>query len=91
MNSHVPLEIASSLGREFALRAFERLFTTMDEHVNFQIAGMFAALVASVKLVSIIYRVLEIFCKLNFLDLHPFQLRCRWWCESLGRNGDKPN
>ena len=79
MNSQVPLEIASSFGREFALRAFERFFVTMDEQVNFQTARMFAsvaALVASVGLVSIIYKLLQIFCKFNFLDLHPF--RCRW-------------
>ena len=71
MNSHVPLEIASSFGREFALHAFERLFGTMDEQVSFQVAGMFAceaAYVASVGLLSAIFRLLEIIC--SVLDFH---------------------
>ena len=61
MPSHVPPEIASSFGREFALRACERLFATMDEQVKFQVAGIFAcvaALVAFVGVGSIIYRLL---------------------------------
>ena len=71
----MPFEIDRGFGREFALRAFERLFVTMDEQVNFQTARMFAcvaALVAFVGLVSIICKLLQIFCKFNFLDLHPF-------------------
>ena len=71
----MPFEIDRGFGREFALRAFEWLFATMDEQVSFQVARMIAcvaALVATVGLFIIIYRLLQVYCKLDILDFHSF-------------------
>ena len=69
MNQHVALEMRSLFGRVIALCASKRLLTAMNQHMSFQFAGPIAcevALIAIIGLLSIIKRLLGIFCKISF-------------------------
>ena len=72
MSQHVALEMRSSCIGEIALCANKRLLTTMNQHIAFQFAWPFACvvtLVAIVGLLSIIKRLLGMFCKISFSSI----------------------
>ena len=71
MNQHVALEVDFLCGGEIALCASKGLLTTVYQHMSFQFAGRVAcvvALIATVRLLSIIPTLLGIFCK--FVTIH---------------------
>ena len=74
VNQHMSLEIRCSCGREIALCASKRLLTTMNQHMDFQMARPIACVIALVATegLSIIQRLLGMFCKIVCLRFHIF-------------------